>query len=578
MLRLLVIALLFGHGVLAARMPWSSQEPCSGNLQKGAVLGSVLSAEGGFRFAPGVHEDAVAQGVYVDSAYTASNFGKLRIVTNGNFTDLQQMQAAGWIEGYLTAARVYDHHYNLKHYFKQQLNASLERPMAWLHQQEAWINAEVSKHPRDPYWQAIGLLLAQNEGLAQGYKARAAEEPEGSDVVGHLSEDDLLFLSSNGDLYDIMDMYEAQDAEVTGVDKYSKMSPAELYQELGLQGKCSALIKVTADLSDLLFGHSTFDSFTAMTRIFKHYQFSLKHPGVKAQALSFSSYPGELFSDDDLYMTSAKLVVLETTNHIYNPKLFKALTPQSVLSWQRVRLANLLADSGEGWVQLFKIHNSGTYNNQYMITDLKKFKPRVALEPGLLWVVEQIPGKVVAADMTSVLVSGYWPSYNVAFFPEIYEACGYPNFIDKQQKRGDGYDVPTKWLMYQVSPRANIFRRSQSNVTSVAGMRHMMRYNDYKHDPLSHHHPTAAVCARGDLAKEGAIPKGCYDTKVTSYSMAWDLEAEVVGGPTAQEQPAFQWEPTFGEFAHRGMPNRFDFTFERMSAAELPLQQGCSTY
>ena len=88
-------------------------------------------------------------------------------------------------------------------------------------------------------------------------------------------------------------------------------------------GKCSALIKVTADLSDLLFGHSTFDSFTAMTRIFKHYQFSLKHPGVKAQALSFSSYPGELFSDDDLYMTGAKLVVLETTNHIYNPKLFK---------------------------------------------------------------------------------------------------------------------------------------------------------------------------------------------------------------------------------------------------------------
>jgi hypothetical protein len=88
-------------------------------------------------------------------------------------------------------------------------------------------------------------------------------------------------------------------------------------------GKCSALIKVTADLSDLLFGHSTFDSFTAMTRIFKHYEFSLKHPGVKAQALSFSSYPGELFSDDDLYMTSAKLVVLETTNHIWNPKLFR---------------------------------------------------------------------------------------------------------------------------------------------------------------------------------------------------------------------------------------------------------------
>jgi hypothetical protein len=40
--------------------------------------------------------------------------------------------------------------------------------------------------------------------------------------------------------------------------------------------------------------------------------------GVSGQSLSFSSYPGELFSDDDLYITSSNMVVLETTNHIYN--------------------------------------------------------------------------------------------------------------------------------------------------------------------------------------------------------------------------------------------------------------------
>jgi hypothetical protein len=35
-----------------------------------------------------------------------------------------------------------------------------------------------------------------------------------------------------------------------------------------------------------------------------------------------------------------------------------------VPSWQRVRAANLLASNGSAWVDVFKRHNSGTYNNQ----------------------------------------------------------------------------------------------------------------------------------------------------------------------------------------------------------------------
>lgn len=119
-------------------------------------------------------------------------------------------------------------------------------------------------------------------------------------------------------------------------------------------------------------------------------------------------------------MTSAGLVIVETTNHIYNPDVFKvcsclqqgqgvaieelareraarracpvyaeasaapssaharrrrraqAITHKCVLSWQRVRAANLLAASGDAWVAVFKRFNSGTYNNQYMVTDLNK--------------------------------------------------------------------------------------------------------------------------------------------------------------------------------------------------------------
>jgi hypothetical protein len=42
-----------------------------------------------------------------------------------------------------------------------------------------------------------------------------------------------------------------------------------------------------------------------------------------------------------------------------------------------------------------------------MVVDLKRFQPRKQLQEGLLWVVEQLPGLVEAADMTSTLSRGY---------------------------------------------------------------------------------------------------------------------------------------------------------------------------
>ena len=53
-----------------------------------------------------------------------------------------------------------------------------------------------------------------------------------------------------------------------------------------------------------------------------------------------------------------------------------AVTWRSALSWQRVRAALLMAATGKEWVQVFSTANSGTYNNQYMVVDLKQFTPQ----------------------------------------------------------------------------------------------------------------------------------------------------------------------------------------------------------
>jgi len=49
---------------------------------------------------------------------------------------------------------------------------------------------------------------------------------------------------------------------------------------------------------------------------------------------------------------------------------------------------------------------AGTYNNQYMIVDVKKVILGWELGDGTLWVVEQMPGTVVGHDQTTMLRAG----------------------------------------------------------------------------------------------------------------------------------------------------------------------------
>ena len=64
-------------------------------------------------------------------------------------------------------------------------------------------------------------------------------------------------------------------------------------------------------------------------------------------------------------------------------------------------------------------------------------------------------------------ISGYWPSYNVPFYEEVYNRSGYPDVV---KTRGTDYS-------YQLAPRAKIFRRDQGNVKDMESMKAIMRYN-----------------------------------------------------------------------------------------------------
>jgi len=249
-------------------------------------------------------------------------------------------------------------------------------------------------------------------------------------------------------------------------------------------------------------------------------------------------------------MMDSGLVMLQTTNEIINQTLYEQVTPYALLAWQRVRVANSMSMNGETWSEIIAGYNSGTYNNQYMVIDLKKFHVGIGLDNGALWVSEQIPGLVLYADETEILRYGYWPSYNVPFFPEIWIKSGYG----------------TLGLNYTHSsvPRAEIFRRDQGTVVDFNTMKNLMRSNNYQTDPYSYGDPGNAICSRFDLEKDYPSAGGCYDSKVTSYSLARALVSQAVNGPTTENQPPFSFTGQFANKIHEGMPTTFNFGFQTM--------------
>jgi len=500
----------------------------------------------------------VANGNYSDATRHPSFFGQLRVESLGSAGDALQSYAAGFLEGALTAERISQHYGNLESWWSGQGEEVLANVTAWLAQQDAFASALVdtaSEERRvDSVPARLRVVMRQLDGLSAGYAAAVANSTV---ALRKLGRRELHLLNSVGDMLDLF-------AKARSPIPWAGMAPHEVVSAIATAGHCSALVKVTPDLSDILLAHSSWFIYGSMLRIYKHYTLNVAVGAMRTS--SFSSYPGVLSSLDDFYLHDTGLVLLQTTNSVFNATLYEEVRPGSLLAWQRVRIANMAA-SGTEWVQAFSPFNSGTYNNQYMVVDLKRFQRGKALLDGLLTVVEQMPGVdgVISADMTQILVLGYWPSFNVPFFDRVYRNSGYPEVVENLASRGPEFAAAAEGLSYQAAPRSKIFRRDSGTVIDLQSLKHLMRYNGFPNDPLSGGSPFGAICSRGDLSKDKPSPVGCYDSKVTNYDMAWRLEAEAVNGPTTQDGlPPFSWQP-FTKMAHEGQPDVWDFDFELQS-------------
>merc|ERR1711916_22957 len=376
---------------------------------------------------------AVAYGSFVDDGDDpSSGWGKVEVTSSSggeSERDGIAAYAAGFAEGLMTAERIGQLWTN---FMPGQFGPKGPSPHLFpyintsLHYALDMGKVDYANPSSDGEWQynaQLGLVMNQVQGVADGYAQARGESMPDLDLL------DLVVLNSIGDLDDLVPamrvLYPETDGRVFashGVD----LSPRRL-AEIESGGHCSLFIKPMPG-QGLVAAHEMWASFWQMTLMYKSVELDVTLESTLAKTVTYSSYPAMVSSEDDFYLTSAGLQVMETTNSVLNVSIYDVIQPQSLLSWMRVVMANRMTDSGPAWADVFQAHNSGTYNNMWVITN-HNIVPldAVDLPPHSVTIASQMPGVVRVMDETPIIASqGYFPSYNVPLIPELFDLAGYP--------------------------------------------------------------------------------------------------------------------------------------------------------
>jgi len=123
------------------------------------------------------YNSGIAYGSFNDTL-SQSGWGILKIATNSDFPDQNQMYAAGILEGYLTSDRIYENYLNMYSFFFQNGSAPPQL-LEFVDAQDKWTRNQISAavNKDSSYWQQVAYIVAQFDGLVDGYAFSHNRQP-----------------------------------------------------------------------------------------------------------------------------------------------------------------------------------------------------------------------------------------------------------------------------------------------------------------------------------------------------------------------------------------------------------------
>ncbi|XP_063826325.1 putative phospholipase B-like lamina ancestor [Ostrinia nubilalis] len=495
----------------------------------------------------------------------------LEVETSDSYPDEIQAYAAGIVEGALTWSLIHTHLENTirakcdnKPLEKQcnRLRDALDKSV------DIWKSQAAEKGSVDPFWHQVSLYYVQISGIFTGWKhgVERSQNEYDTDIS------DLYWLNSAAEVTEIQHkLNNSLDDDV--IDTLPHLS--------------SGFIRIVNETSSkkLYLAQNTAGSYSSMTRILKRYKLNYHLTSNKNSSLipgtsvDFSGYPGSINSQDEFYILKGndhRLAVSGTPLKNYNSKLWKEVNiTEQVPLGPRVLAANHLASNVSTWGHILAQSNSGTACKQWLVVDYNKFdqlehlrkeKPidRLAKNDivtestvnrdvkhtvvyrasnghskGLVWLIEQVPGRTHSADLTDVLMEqGYWATYGLPFFQDIAEIT-HVNQMEEQY--GNIFSESE-------SPRAVIFKRGYKNATSLERIIKLMRQNNVTAINRASNETEecqeglecmvgemgywAVLGVRGDLVQKYKEAYGIIDTKVATGTQGRSfIEFVALSGP-----------------------------------------------
>lgn len=311
-------------------------------------------------------------------------------------------------------------------------------------------NLAEAKENSDQYWHQINLFYNQLEGIEYGWR-------QGARRLGHdfeIGMTDFVLINALNDISDLRLYWEnfvrqTNDNRTTLNDDTVKSS---ILIKFLLENNSSVSGSLPPIIKKVLIGHSSDNSQSSLLRIFKKYKFHYhknnkdhKSGEVSGIDMIFTGYPGCIASTDDFYIIrgrKSKLTIGGTRIKNKNFDLMKNIEIEnSVLIAARVMAANRLAHNGYTWSNLMT-KNAGFGTKQWLVIDVKQLQTPVTNINGsmvdiggkndsvvkrqkdVLWIVDQIPGRLQGEDITENICfnAGFWFSNGLPYISEIFNA------------------------------------------------------------------------------------------------------------------------------------------------------------